>query len=44
MWLAGVPFGARVSIIFFDWLNRVVAIGIGERTETGVAYRVYAVL
>jgi Protein of unknown function (DUF3237) len=28
----------------YDWLNRVVALGIGERTPTGVAYRVYTVL
>jgi hypothetical protein len=28
----------------YDWLNRVVAIGIGSRTRTQVCYRVYAIL
>ena len=37
------PFFETASVKY-DWLNRVVAMGIGERTETGVAYRVYAVL
>jgi Protein of unknown function (DUF3237) len=28
----------------YDWLNRVVAVGIGSRTRTQVCYRVYAIL
>ena len=28
----------------YGWLNRVVAVGIGRLTTTGVGYRVYAVL
>ena len=28
----------------YGWLNRLVAVGVGERTPTGVAYAVYAVL
>lgn len=28
----------------YDWLNRIVSVGIGRRTATGVAYTVYAIL
>jgi hypothetical protein len=28
----------------YGWLNRIVAVGVGRRTTTGVAYRVYAIL
>jgi hypothetical protein len=28
----------------YDWLNRIVAIGIGSRTRKQVCYRVYAIL
>jgi len=28
----------------YDWLNRVVAVGIGQFLPTGVAYKVYAIL
>jgi len=28
----------------YAWLNRLVAVGLGERTPTGVAYAVYAIL
>jgi hypothetical protein len=28
----------------YDWLNHVLAVGIGRRTPTGVAYMVYTVL
>ena len=28
----------------YDWLNRVVAVGIGRPTLTGVAYRIYTIL
>jgi len=28
----------------YDWLNRIVAVGIGRTTPTGVGYKVYAVL
>jgi hypothetical protein len=28
----------------YGWLNRIVAVGVGRRTPTGVAYRVYAIL
>ena len=28
----------------YGWLNRTVAVGVGERTDTGVAYSVYAIL
>lgn len=28
----------------YEWLNRTVAIGVGERTPTGVAYTVYALV
>lgn len=28
----------------YEWLNRIVAVGIGERTATGVVYTVYALL
>jgi len=28
----------------YGWLNRIVAVGIGRFTPTGVAYKVYAVL
>ncbi len=28
----------------YDWLNRIIAIGIGRRTRTQVGYSVYAVL
>jgi hypothetical protein len=28
----------------YGWLNRLVAVGVGERTPTGVAYMVYAIL
>jgi len=40
----------RTTLIFettsekYSWLNQIVTIGIGERTSTGVTYRVYAVL
>jgi Protein of unknown function (DUF3237) len=27
----------------YGWLNRVVAVGVGRRTGTGIAYRVYQV-
>ncbi len=26
------------------WLNRIVAVGVGRRTQTGVAYSVYEIL
>ena len=28
----------------YDWLNRIVAVGIGRMTPTGVGYKVYAIL
>jgi Protein of unknown function (DUF3237) len=28
----------------YGWLNRLVAVGVGTRTPTGVAYTVYAIL
>jgi len=28
----------------YDWLNRVVAVGVGERTPTGVSYKVYSLI
>ena len=28
----------------YAWLNRIVAVGVGERTQTGVAYTVYEIL
>ena len=28
----------------YRWLNRIVAVGVGRRTETGVAYTVYEIL
>ena len=28
----------------YGWLNRIVTVGVGRRTPTGVAYRIYAVL
>jgi hypothetical protein len=28
----------------YGWLNRLVAVGVGTRTPTGVAYSVYAIL
>ncbi len=28
----------------YAWLNDLVCVGEGKRTETGVAYRVYAVV
>jgi len=28
----------------YGWLNRVVAVGVGRKTETGIAYRVFQVL
>ena len=28
----------------YDWLNRIVAVGIGRMTAEGVAYKVYAIL
>ncbi|MFE1802434.1 MULTISPECIES: DUF3237 domain-containing protein [unclassified Streptomyces] len=28
----------------YGWLNRTVAVGVGRRTSTGIAYRVYRVL
>jgi hypothetical protein len=28
----------------YDWLNRIVAVGIGRMTPTGVGYRVYAIV
>ena len=28
----------------YGWLNRIVAVGIGRMTPTGVAYKVYAIL
>ncbi len=28
----------------YDWLNRIVAVGYGERTQAGVSYKVYAIL
>jgi Protein of unknown function (DUF3237) len=28
----------------YDWLNRIIATGIGRRTRTQVGYRVYAIL
>ena len=28
----------------YDWLNRIVAVGVGERTQSGVSYKVYAIL
>ena len=28
----------------YGWLNRIVAVGVGRRTETGVAYTVYEIL
>lgn len=40
----------RTTLVFettsekYSWLNQIVTIGIGERTSTGVTYRVYAVL
>ncbi len=28
----------------YGWLNRIVAVGVGRRTETGVSYTVYEIL
>ncbi len=28
----------------YRWLNRIVAVGYGERTQAGVSYKVYAIL
>ena len=28
----------------YDWLNRILSVGVGRRTESGVAYEVYEVL
>jgi len=28
----------------YGWLNRIVAVGIGRMTPTGVGYKVYAIL
>ncbi len=28
----------------YSWLNRIVAVGYGERTQAGVSYKVYAIL
>jgi len=28
----------------YGWLNRVIAVGIGRVTPTGVTYKVYAIL
>jgi hypothetical protein len=28
----------------YGWINRIVTVGVGRRTVTGVAYRVYAIL
>jgi hypothetical protein len=28
----------------YDWINRIVAVGIGRLTPTGVGYRIYAIL
>jgi hypothetical protein len=28
----------------YDWLNRIIAIGVGRRTRTQVGYRVYTIL
>jgi hypothetical protein len=25
----------------YDWLNRIIAAGVGERRPTGVSYKVY---
>ena len=27
----------------YDWLNRLIAVGVGERLENGVGYRVFAI-
>jgi hypothetical protein len=28
----------------YGWLNRLVSVGVGRRTPTGVSYRIYAIL
>jgi hypothetical protein len=28
----------------YSWLNKLVAVGVGRRTDEGVAYRIYAIL
>jgi hypothetical protein len=28
----------------YDWLNRIISVGVGRSTQTGVAYTVYAIL
>jgi len=28
----------------YGWLNRIISVGVGRRTETGVAYTVYEIL
>jgi hypothetical protein len=28
----------------YDWLNRIVAVGVGRPTPTGVGYKIYAIL
>jgi len=28
----------------YEWLNRVIAVGVGQKTATGISYRVYRVL
>ena len=40
----------RVALFFetaserYGWLNRIVSVGVGDRTPTGVSYRVFEVL
>jgi hypothetical protein len=40
----------RIAPIFetgsdkYSWLNRLLAVGVGRRTPTGVSYRIYAIL
>ena len=38
-----VPF-FETAATSYDWLNRVVAVGVGERTPTGVSYKVYSLI
>ena len=38
-----VPF-FETAAANYAWLNRVVAVGIGRRTPTGVSYTVYGLL
>jgi len=28
----------------YSWLNRLIAVGVGKRTLTGVGYRIYSIL